>query len=65
MSDRYRAAEFPPDHRGRVLWGIQDTANGGVWVETGGEVERYTLEEGAQGWIARQKYLNETVMFRT
>lgn len=59
------AAEFPPDDRGRVLWGIRDMAAGGAWVETAGAVERHMLEDGAEDWIRRQTYLDETVMFRT
>jgi hypothetical protein len=64
VSVRYQTALLPPDEKGRVMWGIRDLANGGRWVETGGEVERFPIEDGAIGWIRRQTYLNETATYR-
>ena len=64
MSVRYQTALLPPDEKGRVMWGIRDLANDGEFVETGGQVERHTIEDGARDWIRRQTYLNETATYR-
>jgi hypothetical protein len=62
-SARYRVEAFDADDMGRVMFGIRDMATGGQWVETGGEVVWFPLEDSAEEWPRRQKYLNETVTF--
>jgi len=56
---RYLVTQLPADDRGRVLWGIRDLHHDARWVETGGEVERHTMADGALGWVLRQRYIEE------
>ncbi|MEU9127215.1 hypothetical protein AB0D08_03695 [Kitasatospora sp. NPDC048540] len=57
--DRYLVDRLPPDAAGRLMWGIRDLHDGGAWVETGGELERYPLRSSAQQWIRARRYVDE------
>jgi hypothetical protein len=64
VSARYRVQAFDADDMGRVMFGIRDMANGGQWVETGGEIVWFPLEDSAEEWPRRQAYLNEVATYR-
>lgn len=66
MSGRYKAAEFPRDDRGCTLWGVQDLHNDNAWVTSDdGKLQVFAMKDGAKGWIARQRYLEESAVYQS
>lgn len=54
---RYEVVQLPPDDRGREPWAVVDWATE-QWVEAGGEVDTYTMKDGARGLLRRLRYLD-------
>lgn len=60
---RYETVELQPDERERRRWAIKDTKTGQL-VDDEGELVVFYNQRGADGWIDRQRYLDQTRMGR-